>query len=230
MYFAKRRSLLETIENNFNEMQKSDKLGAMSTFYNDAYTMIASPKAQAAFDVNKEPVKLQEEYGKNQAGMRMLLARRLVEAGVRLVTLTYGSWDMHQNIETAFSTRNGPELDQALARLLVDLDERGMLDETLVIVSSEFGRTPKINKDNGRDHHPRVFSTLLAGAGIKRGYVYGKSDSFSTAVEENPMSVPDFATTIYHQMGINADKELMAPGERPVEIVEQGKVVEDILA
>jgi uncharacterized protein (DUF1501 family) len=221
---------LETIENNFNEMQKSDKLGAMSTFYNDAYTMIASPKAQAAFDVNKEPVKLQEEYGKNQAGMRMLLARRLVEAGVRLVTLTYGSWDMHQNIETAFGTRNGPELDQALARLLTDLDERGMLNETLVIVSSEFGRTPKINKDNGRDHHPRVFSTLLAGAGIKRGFVYGKSDSFSTGVEENPMSVPDFATTIYHQMGINADKELMAPGDRPIEIVEQGKVVDDILA
>jgi len=137
---------------------------------------------------------------------------------------------MHQNIETAFGTRNGPELDQALARLLTDLDERGMLNETLVIVSSEFGRTPKINKDNGRDHHPRVFSTLLAGAGIKRGFVYGKSDSFSTGVEENPMSVPDFATTIYHQMGINADKELMAPGDRPIEIVEQGKVVDDILA
>lgn len=228
--FAKRRSLLETIENNFNEVQKSDKLKAMSTFYNDAYTMIASPKAQAAFDVNKEPVKLQEEYGKNQAGMRMLLARRLVEAGVRLVTLTYGSWDMHQNIETGFASRNGPELDQALARLLTDLDERGMLNETLVIVSSEFGRTPKINKDNGRDHHPRVFSTLLAGAGIKRGYVYGKSDSFSVGVEENPMSVPDFATTIYHQIGINANTELMAPGERPIEIVDQGKIIKDILA
>ena len=228
--FAKRRSLLQTIENNFNEVQKSDKLGAMSTFYNDAYTMIASPKAQEAFDVRKEPVKLQEEYGQNQAGMRMLLARRLVEAGVRLVTLTYGSWDMHQNIETAFATRNGPELDQALARLLTDLDERGMLDETLVMVTSEFGRTPKINKDNGRDHHPRVFSALLAGGGIKRGYVYGKSDSFSTAVEENPMSVPDFATTVYNQIGITADKELMALSERPVEIVEQGKVITDILS
>ena len=228
--FAKRRSLLQTIENNFNEVQKSDKLGAMSTFYNDAYTMIASPKAQEAFDVRKEPIKLQEEYGQNQAGMRMLLARRLVEAGVRLVTLTYGSWDMHQNIETAFATRNGPELDQALARLLTDLDERGMLDETLVMVTSEFGRTPKINKDNGRDHHPRVFSALLAGGGIKRGYVYGKSDSFSTAVEENPMSVPDFATTVYNQIGITADKELMAPGERPVEIVEQGKVITDIIS
>ena len=91
---------------------------------------------------------------------------------------------MHQNIETAFATRNGPELDQALARLLTDLDERGMLDETLVMVTSEFGRTPKINKDNGRDHHPRVFSALLAGGGIKRGYVYGKSDSFSTALKK----------------------------------------------
>ena len=159
--FAKRRSLLETIENNFNEVQKSDKLGAMSTFYNDAYTMIASPKAQEAFDVRKEPVKLQEEYGQNQA-YAYAFSKTISRSSVRLVTLTYGSWDMHQNIETAFATRNAPELDQALARLLTDLDERGMLDETLVMVTSEFGRTPKINKDNGRDHHPRVFSALLA--------------------------------------------------------------------
>tara|TARA_Y100001934_G_C12301117_1_gene749961 strand:- start:381 stop:1676 length:1296 start_codon:yes stop_codon:yes gene_type:complete len=227
--FAKRRSLLETVENNFNEIQKSDKLSAMSSFYSDAYTMISSPEAQAAFDINKESDKNKERYGKNQAGMRMLLARRLVESGVRLVTLTYGGWDHHQNIETAFGTRNGPELDQALASLISDLDERGMLDETLVMVSSEFGRTPKINKDNGRDHWPRVFSTLLAGGGIKRGYVYGSSDAFSTEPEENPMSVPDFATTVYNQIGITADKELMAPGERPIEIVDGGKVITDIL-
>ena len=105
-----------------------------------------------------------------------------------------------------------------------------MLDETLVMVSSEFGRTPKINKDNGRDHWPRVFSTLLAGGGIKRGFVYGSSDAFSTEPEENPMSVPDFATTVYNQIGITADKELMAPGERPIEIVDGGKVIEDIIA
>jgi uncharacterized protein (DUF1501 family) len=160
----------------------------------------------------------------------MLLARRLVESGVRLVTLTYGGWDHHQNIETAFGTKNGPELDQALASLISDLDERGMLDETLVMVSSEFGRTPKINKTAGRDHWPRVFSTLLAGGGIKRGYVYGSSDAFATEPEENPMSVPDFATTVYNQIGITADKELMAPGERPIEIVDGGRVITDIIA
>ena len=114
--------------------------------------------------------------------------------------------------------------------LISDLDERGMLDETLVMVSSEFGRTPKINKTAGRDHWPRVFSTLLAGGGIKRGYVYGSSDAFATEPEENPMSVPDFATTVYNQIGITADKELMAPGERPIEIVDGGRVITDIIA
>ena len=228
--FAKRRSILETVEQSFNEVQNSDGLKAMNTFYSDAYNMISSPQAQDAFDVHKESDKFKERYGKNQAGMRMLLARRLVESGVRLVTLTYGGWDHHQNIDTAFGTRNGPELDQALAALISDLDERGMLDETLVMVSSEFGRTPKINRDNGLDHWPRVFSTLLAGGGIKRGFVYGSSDAFSTAPEEDPMSVPDFATTIYNQIGITADKELMAPGDRPIEIVDGGKVITDIIA
>ena len=146
-----------------------------------------------------------------------------------MVSVTFGSWDHHDNIKGSYE-RYAPELDKAYAALISDLDERGLLSETLVMLSTEFGRTPKINKDNGRDHHPRVFSALLAGGGIKRGYVYGKSDSFSTAVEENPMSVPDFATTVYNQIGITADKELMAPGERPVEIVEQGKVITDIIS
>jgi uncharacterized protein (DUF1501 family) len=228
--FARRRSILDTVERNFNEIQNSGQLSAMESFYSDAYNMISSPEAQSAFDISKESEKNKERYGNNQAGMRMLLARRLVESGVRLVTLTYGGWDHHQNIETAFGTSNGPQLDQALASLISDLDERGMLDETLVMVSSEFGRTPKINKTAGRDHWPRVFSTLLAGGGIKRGYVYGSSDAFATEPEENPMSVPDFATTVYNQIGITADKELMAPGERPIEIVDGGKVITDILS
>jgi uncharacterized protein (DUF1501 family) len=103
-----------------------------------------------------------------------------------------------------------------------------MLDSTLVILSSEFGRTPKINKDNGRDHYPRVFSVALAGGGITRGNIYGSSDAFATAPEDDPLSVQDLATTIYNRIGITADKELMAPGDRPMEIVDGGKVIEKI--
>ena len=227
--FTKRKSILETVDSHFRKAEKSDALDAMDTFYQRAYGLISSPKAREAFDINKEPAKLRDEYGRNAAGQRMLLARRLVESGVRFVSLTYGGWDHHDNVKRGFEGQ-APPLDQAYARLIRDLEERGLLDSTLVMLTSEFGRTPKINKTAGRDHWPRVFSTLLAGGGIKRGYVYGSSDAFSTEPEENPMSVPDFATTVYNQIGITADKELMAPGERPIEIVDGGKVITDIIA
>jgi uncharacterized protein (DUF1501 family) len=157
------------------------------------------------------------------------MARRLVESGVRFVSLTYGGWDHHGNIKNAFE-KQAPDLDRAYATLISDLDDRGLLDETLVMISSEFGRTPKINQNNGRDHWPRVFSVVLAGGGIKRGSIYGSSDAFAAMPEENPLSVEDLATTIYNQLGIVADKELMAPGDRPIEIVDGGKVVKELLA
>ena len=225
--FSKRRSLLDTVDDHFRQVEKSDALGAMDKFYNDAYSLISSKEAREAFDMTKESDKVKDRYGKNQAGQRMLLARRLVESGVRFVSLTYGGWDMHQNIEAGFN-RQGPELDKAYAALISDLDERGLLDSTLVMLSSEFGRTPKINKDSGRDHYPRVFSVALAGGGITRGLVYGASDAFATAPEEYPLSVEDLATTVYDRIGIVADKELMAPGDRPMEIVDGGKVIKEL--
>ncbi|MEO0416195.1 MAG: DUF1501 domain-containing protein, partial [Verrucomicrobiota bacterium] len=227
--FERRRSMLEAVDSHFRNMEKADEISAMDTFYNRAYSLISSPEAQTAFDLSKEDDKVKERYGKNQAGMRMLLARRLVESGVRLVTMTYGGWDMHDRIKEGI-TSNVPSLDQALATLITDLDERGLLDSTLVMVSSEFGRTPKINKTDGRDHWPRVFSTVLAGGGIKRGMVYGSSDSLAAEPDQNPVSVQDFAKTVYHQLGINADKELIAPGPRPMEIVDGGEVITDIIA
>ena len=158
----------------------------------------------------------------------MLMARRLVEAGARFVTLTYGGWDMHDNIDAGMK-RQVPELDQAYARLIQDLDERGRLQDTLVLIASEFGRTPKINGTAGRDHWPKVFSVVMAGGGIKGGQVYGKSDSTASEPEEKPLTVVDWATTIYHCLGITADKELMAPGDRPIEIVDGGKVRRELL-
>ena len=227
--FANRRSALESVNAFFQNREQSDQINAMDSFYESAYSLISSPEAREAFDLDKEDGKLRDQYGRNQAGARMLLARRLVEAGVRLVNLTYGGWDMHNNIVNSFE-RTMPSFDQAYARLIQDLDDRGLLDETLVMVSSEFGRTPKINNNAGRDHWPKVFSVVLAGGGVKRGYVYGSSNATASEPEVNGMGVEDLFTTVYHTLGIVADKELMAPGDRPIEIVDNGKVIKDLLA
>mgnify|MGYP001365227421 CR=1 FL=1 len=227
--FATRRSALDAVNAHFQAREASDQINAMDSFYESAYSLISSPQAREAFDLEKEDGKLRDEYGRNQAGARMILARRLVEAGVRLVNLTYGGWDMHDNIVNGFRNTM-PAFDQAFARLIQDLEERGMLDSTLVMVSSEFGRTPKINNTAGRDHWPKVFSVCMAGGGLKRGYVYGTSDATASEPDENPVGVEDLFTTVYHTLGIVADKELMAPGDRPIEICDGGKVIKDLLA
>ncbi|CAN5706069.1 DUF1501 domain-containing protein [soil metagenome] len=226
--FATRRSALDAVNGYFRQREQSDGLDAMDSFYDRAYSLISSPDARAAFDIEAEPEAIRNEYGMNQAGQRMLMARRLVEAGARMVTLTYGGWDMHQRITTSMN-RVMPAFDQAFATLITDLDRRGMLDRTLVLVSSEFGRTPKINRDAGRDHWPKVFSVVMAGGGIKAGYIHGASDATATEPDRDPVGPEDLAKTVYWQLGINADKELMAPGDRPIEIVDGGEVVKDLL-
>jgi hypothetical protein len=227
--FATRQRLREAVGRHFQRLEDTAALSALDSFYERAYALVNSAEARAAFDVKAEPDKLRDEYGRNQAGQRMLLARRLVEAGVRFVTLSYGGWDMHQRIRDGI-TNTLPPFDQAFTALVNDLDQRGLLDSTLVMVSSEFGRTPRINKDAGRDHWPKVFSVVLAGGGIKRGCVYGSSDAIAAEPQDNPLSVEDLATTVYHCLGIVADKELMAPGNRPIEIVDGGAVRQDLLA
>ncbi len=227
--FARRRSLLASVDEHFRSMEKSDALDSMDAFYQHAYKLISSQQAREAFNLEAEPEALRNEYGKNEAGQRMILARRLVEAGVRFVSLTTGSWDHHDNIKAGIEG-NLPRTDQAIAALIRDLDRRGMLDSTLVMITTEFGRTPKINPTGGRDHWPRVFSTVIAGGGFKQGYVHGSSDALGGEPENDPVSVSDLATTIYHQIGINADKELMAPGDRPIEICDGGTVLDSLLA
>lgn len=227
--FEQRRSMLAVVDDHFRSLEQSDALEAMDSFYHRAYDLISSQQAREAFNLAAEPDTIRDAYGRNEAGQRMLMARRLVESGVRFVSLTAGGWDHHQGIKDQIE-KNLPPVDKAFAQLIRDLDQRGMLDTTLVMLTTEFGRTPKINKDGGRDHWPRVFSIALAGGGIKRGQVYGASDATSSAPGDNPLSVEDFATTVYHQLGIPADKELMAPGNRPIEIVKGGQVVRDLLA
>ncbi len=226
--FARRRSLLETVDHHFRALEESDAIDSMDAFYQHAYKLISSQKAREAFDLKSEPDALKDEYGRSAAGQRMLLARRLIEGGVRFVSLTAGGWDHHDNIKGAIGNEL-PPTDKAIAALIRDLDRRGMLDSTLVMVTTEFGRTPKINPGAGRDHWPRVFSTLLAGGGVKKGYVHGSSDALGGEVDMDGVSVPDLATTIYNQIGINSDSELMSPGDRPIEIVEGGVVLDALL-
>ncbi len=227
--FAQRRQMREVVDAHFSAMEKGDVLEGMDSFYQRAYAMLSSDKARAAFSLKDEPDKLKEEYGSGTAGQRMLLARRLVEAGVRFVSLTYGGWDHHDNIKDGIGNQL-PKFDRAFAALIRDLDKRGMLDSTLVMVTTEFGRTPKINGTAGRDHWPRVFDIVLAGGGIKKGYVHGSSDPTGGEPESDALTVSDFAATVYHLLGINSDKDLLAPGNRPIKIVKEGEMVKDLLA
>ena len=226
--FTRRRRILDSVNSYFKAKEKSDSLDAVDTFYNRAYSLISSQKAREAFDINKEDGKLRDEYGRNTAGARLLLARRLVESGVRFVTTTYGGWDMHSNIAGGIRGQV-PPFDQAFGALIRDLTNRDLLDSTLVCIASEFGRTPKINGNAGRDHWPKVFSVLMAGGGLKQGIVYGSSNSTASEPEENALTVEDWATTIYNRLGIVADKELMSPGDRPIEIVNGGKVRKELI-
>jgi len=225
--FAERREIRAVVDEHFSTLEKSDALTGMDSFYQRAYAMMSSDKARAAFDIKQEPDKLRDEYGRNAAGQRMLLARRLVEAGTRFVSMTYGSWDHHDNIRNGV-TNQMPQFDQAFAALIRDLDKRGMLDSTLVLVTTEFGRSPKINGTGGRDHYPKVFSILMAGGGIKQGYVHGSTDPTGSEPDNDPLMVADYAATIYHLLGIDYEKALMA-GTRPVKIIKDGEIAKELL-
>src|SRR5262245_9275371 len=235
--FDQRKSWKALVDQHFSGGQRDDSLATMDSFYQRAYDLLASPASREAFSLKGESEATKDLYGfkpwgpviRPSAGSRFLVARRLVEAGCRFVTATFGAWDTHsyhyRSIEPMM-----PDLDKAFAGLIRDLDNRGMLDSTLVLITSEFGRTPKVNAGGGRDHWPRVFSIVMAGGGIKRGQVYGGSDGLAAEPKDNPLSVEDYVTTVYHLLGIDARKALMSPGDRPQPIVSGGKVARGLLA
>ena len=235
--FESRKSWKELVDDHFHEMERDDALTTMDSFYQRAYDLLASPTAREAFSLNGETEATRDLYGmkawgpviRPSAGAKFLIARRLVEAGARFVTVTYGAWDTHSYHYRSIEPQM-PDFDKAFAGLIRDLDARGLLESTLVMVTSEFGRTPKVNAGGGRDHWPRVFSIVLAGGGIKRGQVYGSSDGLAAEPVNNPLSVEDYAMTVYHLLGIDARKDLMSPGDRPQQIVMNGKVVRGLLA
>lgn len=228
----RRTRLLDRLDSAFGEFEKQDQLlTGLDKFGEQAYSMITSPKARDAFDVSKEPTEIAERFGDAQIGQSCLLAARLVGAGVPFVTVQMGGWDTHRNGWETLKTKNLPQLDAALSGLFTTLDERGELDETVVLVTGEFGRTPKINKERvGRDHYPRNMFMLMAGGGVARGRVVGESDAKGELPKETPISPDSVAATFYHCLGINHTKEYHTSTGRPVMIVRDGSVIEDVLA
>ncbi len=227
--FARRRALLAALEGDFAAGAEVDAVAGLAAFRAQAYALLDAPAARAAFDLGREPDKVKDAYGRDAAGMRLLLARRLAEAGVRWTTVSWGGWDHHDQIHRALRGQL-PTFDRAFAALVADLERRGLLDTTLVLVTTEFGRTPKLNQTQGRDHWPKVFSQVLAGGGARRGHVHGASDATAAEPEEAPVSIEDWAATVFHLVGLAADTRLVAPGDRPIELVRGGRVRRELLA
>ena len=234
--FEERKSWKDLVDTHFHNQERDDSITTMDSFYQRAYELLASDESRAAFGLEGETSETRALYGMNPwgpvirptAGARLLIARRLIEAGVRFVTVTYGAWDTHSYHYRGISTQM-PDLDKAFAGLIRDLERRGLLDSTLVLITSEFGRTPKVNAGGGRDHWPRVFSIVMAGGGIRPGQVYGASDALAAEVADSPLTIEDYATTIHHLLGIDASEQLMSPGDRPQPIVMGGSVVSGLL-
>ena len=207
-----------------------DPAVGFDSHYKQALGLVTSPAAQEAFDLAKEADATRDLYGRNDFGQRLLLARRLVEAGVSFVTCYSGGWDHHTKLFTAFKGNQLANLDRGLSALIVDLDRRGLLDSTLVLCLGEFGRTPKVNKDAGRDHWPHAMSILAAGAGVPRGYVLGATDAKGYYASNNVHSPEDFAATLYTKMGIDPNQYLQAAGGRPVQLVAGGHPIRELFA
>jgi Protein of unknown function (DUF1501) len=222
-----RRWLLDHMDQRFREIDTKNEFQAMDSFYEKAYDLIRSPSAQKAFDIEQEPETIRNRYGRTPVGQGCLLARRLVEAGVRFVTVAKGwlNWDTHGRNFTTLEKTLLPELDMAYSALLEDLAARGMLESTLVVLMGEFGRTPKINSDAGRDHWAKAFSIVLSGAGVVGGRILGSTDATGSEVKDDPVHVEDLTATIYERLGIDHTHEYHTDIGRPVKLSNGGKVI-----
>jgi uncharacterized protein (DUF1501 family) len=242
-----RATLLERLDRQVRGMESQLEIGAMASHYQRAFSLLARPEVTRAFDLNREPIKLRERYGMNRHGQSVLQARRLVEAGVPLVTVFWPNdgitnvsvyWDTHNRNFIDLKTRLCPVTDQATSALLDDLKDRGMLDDTLVVWTGEMGRTPKVGQSvvggagagrDGRDHWGTVFTTVLAGGGVKRGHVHGSSDKYAAEPATHPTTPADLAATIYHLLGVDPHQELRDKLNRPVALCD-GRVIDGLLA
>ena len=226
-----RKELLQKIDRfqQHAERRAGSDASAVGEFQRKAFEVMTSPQAKKAFQIHQEPDKLRDEYGRNSLGQSCLMARRLIEAGVRCVTIDHSNWDTHNDNFRTLKRDLLPRLDAALATMFRDLAERRILDRTLVVVTGEFGRTPRINKDAGRDHWGPAFSVALGGAGVQGGRVVGLTDARAERPARNPIGPEDLSATMYHLMGIDPNAEFFTPDGRPVKIANNGRVIHELL-
>ena len=227
----KRQNLLQQLDTTFSGFEKNSQLlDGLDRFSQQAYSVITSKRARNAFDVSKENPAYAERFGESGFGQSCLLATRLVEAGVRFVTISTGGWDTHQDNWNRLKDRQLPPIDQGLSALLQGLEEKGLLEETVVFMTGEFGRTPKINQRVGRDHYPRAMFMVMAGGGIKNGQVIGASDDKATEPLGDGFSPDDVAASFFHTLGIDHTKEYHTTTGRPIMIVRDGQVIPELFA
>lgn len=225
----RRKSLLAAVDTLAGEIKGNDQITTYNEFQRRAAEMVLSSEAQSAFDIDEESTTLRDRYGRTEFGQSCLLARRLVERGVRFVTINHAGWDHHAKIWEGLE-KKVPIFDQGFSALIQDMSERGMLKDTLVVAFGEFGRTPKVNKDIGRDHWGHAASLIFAGAGVRGGKVVGATDKNGAYVTDRPIRPADVAYTIYAALGIDPRKQIRTPEGRPVEILDQGALIGDLYA
>jgi len=228
--FSHRRELRTQVDRlpRIPDKAAADPVVTLDEYYRQGYDLVASPQAQKAFDIHSEAPEVRDRYGRNSFGQRVLLARRLVEAGVPFITLNEGGWDHHTNLFTTLKDRL-PKFENSIATLIEDLSERGLLDSTLVVVLGEFGRTPKINKDAGRDHWSNAMSVMMAGAGTPGGVVVGATDRAGYSAVDRVLSPENFVSTVYTKLGINPDQILYTPLGRPAHLVSDPTPIRELM-
>lgn len=225
----KRFKFMQGLDTKFRQVElNSQQLEGMDSFYQQAYEILQSSKAREAFDLNRVDDKQREKYGRTAFGQACLLARRLVEAGVRCVSVDFGSWDTHRDNFKSLKDKLLPPFDAGVSALLEDLHESGLIDNTVVWCTGEFGRTPKVNGNAGRDHWARAMSMLMAGGGIRTGQVIGKTDEKAAEPVEKHYSPDDAAASFLHALGVNHQKEYYTPSGRPVMISRNGQPIEEL--
>jgi hypothetical protein len=224
-----RRKLLGDVDNLRRDADQSGLMDGLDAFTRKAFEMVVSPAARKAFDINSEDAKTRERYGMNAVGQSCLLARRLVEAGVTFVTVNAGGWDTHANNFEALKKSKLPQFDMAWSSLVSDLHARGMMQKTLVMVWGEFGRTPRVNKDAGRDHWPGAQSVVLAGGGLKMGQAIGVSDAKAEYPKDRPLTPEDVLSTMYSVLGIDQNHEFLNEAQRPLKILNSGEPIKELV-
>lgn len=227
---SKRRKLLNRLDKAFGEYEKQDDLlVGLDRFSSQAYDIISSSRSRKAFDVSQESAETAKPFGEHAFGQSCLLASRLIESGVRFVTVSMGGWDTHRDNFNSLKDTRLPQLDQGVSALLNTLSSKGLLDSTSVMMTGEFGRTPKINQNAGRDHWPRAMFVLMAGGGIRGGQVLGAStDKGETPADGDGYSPDDVAASFYHNLGIDHTKEYHEATGRPIMIVRHGEVIPEL--